>query len=267
MADGAVPTPRSGTADRRDHVTTFLKTLDRSQTVEELAEHFGVSLSTMRRDVDALAREARVWKIAGGSVTVRRPEPTWREKELSQRESKTAMARYAAEHLVESGDVVLLDSGTSTGCLAQVLAPRTDLTLIVAGMSPLEAIGDGRAEVIVLGGRLRRHSGSFLGTLASGALRSITPNVAFIGCDALTLNGGVNCPRLDSADFKAVAMQQSRRSWILADPTKLSEEPIEAYWAPLPVSSGIVTSAPTTEAGEHRISEFRNAGYRVEIAI
>lgn len=266
MQTGGSPKPRSATAVRRAQVVDFLKSIDRSQTVDDLAAHFSVSVSTLRRDVDALAKEREVWKIAGGFVTVRRPEPDWHEKELSQREAKAAMARRAAKKLVQMGDVVFLDSGTSTGFVARLLAEREDLTLIVAGMAPLSAVAGGAAEVIVLGGKLRTHSGSFLGGLATSNLRSITPDVAFLGCDALVPSRGVNCPRLDSADFKTLVMRQSRRSWILADETKLTGEPDEAYWAPLSRTSGLLTVEPEGVEARNRINELLGAGHRVEVA-
>lgn len=265
MSERDLPRPRSATALRREAVRDYLRSLDRSQTVEELAAHFEVSVSTLRRDIDALADQAKVWKIAGGSVTVRRPEPTWHDKALSQRDAKMAIARFAAEHLVRSGEVVLLDSGTTTGALGRLLGDREDLTLVVAGMSPLEAVSAGRADVIVLGGRLRRHSGSFLGALTSQNLGGITPDVAFLGCDALVPGEGVNCPRLDSADFKALAMRRARRSWVLADETKLTGDAGEAYWTPLPLSTGVLTVEPRGTGARERIEALIRDGHRVDV--
>jgi DeoR/GlpR family transcriptional regulator of sugar metabolism len=240
-----------------------LKSLERSQTIEELCSHFGVSESTLRRDIDVLASEGLVWKIAGGSVTVRSPEPTWHEKEHQHLEAKTAMARYAAKYLVSHGDVVLLDSGTSAGSLAQCLADRSDLTIVVAGLTSLELLSESRSEVIVLGGRLRRPSASFLGPLAVAALEDMTPDVAFIGCDYLSQEDGLNCPEMDSAAFKSLAMKRSRKTWVMVDESKLTGEPREPFWAPMAEGAGVLTVVPTAAEARGRLEVLHAHAHEV----
>ena len=194
---------------------------------------------------------------------IRRHEPTWHEKEQHGHIFKTAMAAYAAEHLVNEGDLVLLDSGTSTAALGRLLSTRNDITILVGGLSVLQAVAEGTANVMVLGGALRQHSGSLLGPWASSNLRSITPDVAFIGCDAVSATEGLNCPLLESVEFKHEAMTRARTSWILADPTKILNPGAEPYWAPIPPRTGILTvKSSDIELGE-KLDAFLQNGHRV----
>jgi DeoR/GlpR family transcriptional regulator of sugar metabolism len=194
---------------------------------------------------------------------IRRHEPTWHEKEQCEHVSKAAMATYAAKHLVNEGDLVLLDSGTSTAALGRLLSTRNDITILVGGLSVLQAVAEGTANVMVLGGALRQHSGSLLGPWASSNLRSITPDVAFIGCDAVSATDGLNCPLLESVEFKHEAMTRARTSWILADPTKILTTGSEPYWASIPPRTGIVTVQSSNSELSEKLGAFRRSGHHV----
>ena len=264
--DEIIPQPRAATAQRRAELLHYLRVLGRAQSIEELTEHFDISPSTVRRDIEALADQGHVWKIAGGLVTVRRREATLPEKSVSSPNSKLVMAEYAAKHLVHAGDVVLLDSGTSTAFLARQLARRDDLTLVVAGVSSLMALSDGPADVVVLGGHLRQTSGSLLGPLAMSGLDWIMPSVAFIGCDSLDVDRGLNCSGLDAAAFKRKAMEVSQESWVLADETKFSGEPSRPAWVPFLPSVGLLTVGPRTATARSMLKRLRADGHDVRIA-
>lgn len=259
------PRPRAATAERRTELLNYLRVLRRAQTLEELTSHFGISPSTVRRDVEALADQGQVWKIAGGRVTVRRREATLPEKTVSSAASKMAMAEYAAMHLIHAGDVVLLDSGTSTAFLARLLAQRDDLTLVVAGVSSLLALAEGPADVVVVGGHLRKTSGSLLGPLALSGLDSIMPSVAFIGCDSLDTERGINCSGLEAAAFKRRAMEVSQESWVLADETKLSATPSRPAWIPFLPQTGLLTVTPRSAASRATLKQFRADGHDVRV--
>lgn len=194
---------------------------------------------------------------------IRRHEPTWHEKEQRGHVFKAAMATYAAERLVKKGDLVLLDSGTSTAALGRLLSTRDDITIFVGGLSVLQAVAEGAADVMVLGGALRQHSGSFLGPWASSNLRSITLDIAFIGCDAISATEGLNCPLLESVEFKHEAMARARTSWVLADPTKFTTPGAEPYWEPIPPCTGILTVQSSDADLQEKLSTFVENGHRV----
>ncbi|MPY81591.1 MAG: DeoR family transcriptional regulator [Actinophytocola sp.] len=123
--------------------------------VHRLAGDLGVSVSTIRRDLAALAGRGQVMRTYGGAVhSDAVVEKSWHDKELAYRAEKAAIARRAAE-LVQPGDTVLLDAGTTAGRLAHYLKDRDDVTVVTNGLSALFVLADSTADVIVLGGGAR----------------------------------------------------------------------------------------------------------------
>ncbi len=214
-------------------------------SVHRLAAEFGVSLSTVRRDLAGLAHEGRITRTYGGAVDHRVPERSWRDKEGVRRAEKAAIARAAAE-LVRPGDVVLLDAGTTVAGVAHELRDRTDVTLVTNGLSTLLELADAAVELVVLGGRLRRPNEALLGTRTLRELRGITPDLVFLGVDGLDPRRGINCPDHEQAALKEAMAECARDAWVLADDSKLGTGPAAfPYWAALPPGTGLLTTAGT----------------------
>ena len=150
--------PRPGTRDRRAMLLEAVR--DGSGGIAELAEEFGVSESTIRRDLASLAGAGHVVRTYGGALDTERSP---REKDREHAAAKDAIAREAAA-LVQDGDVVLLDAGTTTGRLARHLAHREGLTVVTNGVTAIrELAGFSGIDLIVLGGRLRHPNEAILG--------------------------------------------------------------------------------------------------------
>ncbi|HKS48826.1 MAG TPA: hypothetical protein VJT49_27700 [Amycolatopsis sp.] len=139
----------------------------------------------------------------------------------------------AAAGLGRDGDVVLLDAGTTVGRLAARLPNRSGLTAVTNGSSALLALADSpEAGVIVLGGRLRYPNEAIVGSTAGQQLRSITPDVVFLGADGLVAGRGRCAPTLEQAQLKHVMLYAARTAVVLAGHSKLGASPFP-YWAPL----------------------------------
>lgn len=252
---------RLGTRRRRSRLMEFLDGPE-PRSIEDLAERLAVSTSTVRRDLLALEAEGELVRTLGGAVRAAGDEHSWHEKEAFQRDAKRAIARAAAARVPE-GAVVLLDAGTTTGLLARVLAPRADLTLIVLGMSALVATADGQAKVVVPGGRLRATTAGFVGGETLLRLRSLTPDVAFVGCDGLDAERGINCPDSDVRALKQTVVEQARSSWVVADHTKLGRDAGFAYWLPLREPIGVITDSDPSRHGRAAAAYLDHAGARI----
>ncbi|MER7398423.1 DeoR/GlpR family DNA-binding transcription regulator [Streptomyces sp. NPDC000151] len=244
---------RAGTRERRRRMVELLGAGDVS--VHRLAAEFGVSLSTVRRDLASLADRGRITRTYGGAVDHHLPERSWRDKEGGQRAEKAAIARAAAE-LVRPGDVVLLDAGTTVAGVAHELRDRTDVTLVTNGLSTLLELADADVELVVLGGRLRRPNEALLGARTLRELRGITPDLVFLGVDGLDARRGVNCPDHEQAALKEAMAECARAAWVLADHSKLGSAPSGGeragsrtavpafpYWAAMPPGTGLMTTA------------------------
>lgn len=201
--------------------------------IQQLADQFGVSPSTIRRDLTELAREGHVVRTYGGALdTGHAVERTLREKDASYADEKNAVARAAAE-LVQDGDVVLLDAGTTTGRLARHLTDRDGLTVVTNGLTVLLALADSPdVEVVVLGGRLRYPNEAILGPTVEQQLRHITPDRVFLGADGITTERGICSPTLEQAQLKHAMLHAGRESYVLVDHSKVGQAPF-SYWSPL----------------------------------
>jgi DeoR/GlpR family transcriptional regulator of sugar metabolism len=179
----------------------------------------------------------------GGAVRpVHGPELPLNAKKRAHWEEKDIIARLAAK-MVNKGDVVALDAGTTVGRLAWHLRQCDGVTVITNGMSALLELADAPGiEVIVLGGRLRHPNEAFLGAEAERALRRYQPDLAFLGADGLDPERGLNCPSPDQASMKEALATAARRAWVLADHSKLSASPF-AYWALMAPHTGLVTDS------------------------
>jgi DeoR family fructose operon transcriptional repressor len=237
--DGHAPLPRPATRRRRDLLIAELRS--GRGNVAELAERFGVSASTIRRDLTALAHDGRVVRTYGGALEPGHgSELSLRAKERAHWAEKDIIGRTAAA-MARPGDVLLLDAGTSVGRLAWHLRQRDGITVITNGLSALLNLADAPGvEVIVLGGRLRRPNEALLGPEVQEALRRFRPDLAFLGADGLDPARGLNCPTPEQAVLKEAMAATARQAWVLADHWKLPAEPF-SYWAAVPAGTGVIT--------------------------
>ncbi len=216
---------------------------DGSGGIAELAEEFGVSESTIRRDLASLADAGHVVRTYGGALdTERSPH----EKDREHAAAKDAIAREAAT-LVQDGEVVLLDAGTTTGRLARQLAHREGLTVVTNGVTAIrELAGFAGIDLIVLGGRLRHRDEAILGESVLAQLRHISPDRVFLGADGVVAERGLCCPSLEQSVVKHAMLHAGGQAYVLADHTKLGQAPFP-YWTPLDREYRLITDAPRAD--------------------
>ncbi|MEU5264082.1 DeoR/GlpR family DNA-binding transcription regulator [Amycolatopsis sp. NPDC021455] len=244
--------PRPGTRDRRAMLLEAVR--HGSGGIAELAEEFGVSESTIRRDLASLAGAGHVVRTYGGALDTG-PEHGNREQD-PQRAAKDAIAREAAA-LVQEGEVVLLDAGPTTGRLARHLAHREGLTVVTNGVTAIrELAGFPGIDLIVLGGRLRHPGEAILGESVPAQLRHISPDRVFLGADGLVAGRGLCCPSLEQSVVKHAMLHAGGEAYVLADHSRLGQAPFP-YWTPLDREFRLITDhaaldiqfAPFAESG------------------
>lgn len=223
--------PRRGTARRRDDI--LREVLAGNGDIFELAARFGISVSTVRRDLQQLAGDGHIHRTYGGAVADgHTAERTLDEKESGNRAQKEAIARAAADRVAE-GDVVLIDAGTTTGWLARTLRARTGITVITNSTIAVRHLAEAHGvELIVLGGRVRRPNGAILGPEGDATLRRLTPDLVFLGADGLHVRDGLSCPALEQAHAKELMAERGREVCVLADSSKLGHSPFPYHARP-----------------------------------
>lgn len=226
---------------RRTRIADLLRT--RPVEVEELVALFGVSASTIRRDLASLTQDGDIVRTYGGAVAGH--EQTLHERELLARAQKAEIARVAARS-VHAGQLILLDAGTTTGALAALLADRTDLTVATNGLTTLNALADAEGiRLIALGGTLRHVSQGMVGPMAEAALAGLTADTAFIGADGVVAGRGVCEATQEQASLKRLMVAQAGAVYVLADATKLGQA-ASHFWTRLDRPWTLITDTTAT---------------------
>jgi DeoR family transcriptional regulator of aga operon len=258
------PAPLPGER-RRDRIADLVGRRGFVRTAE-LAREFRLSEVTIRTDLESLAADGLLSRVHGGALSVDRPaERPFEEESSVSTEAKRAIGVEAAS-LVRSGDCVVLDVGTTTTQIALALLERHDLEGVVVvtnGLTIALALEQAvpRFTVIVSGGTLRPLQHSLVNPLATSVFASVTADLAFIGCTGVHATHGVTNVNLPETDLKRLMTQTARRSYIVADGSKLGEAHLGVI-GPLETFEGLLTAGADDDA----VAELRRAGLAVVAA-
>jgi len=241
--------------------------------VSELRSAFGISGVTARADLDALERQGGLRRVHGGAVPAQSPGDSAgfrAEREHSFEETleasvipKQQIAEIAAG-LVQSGQSVILDVGTTTHAIARALAARNDLhdvVIITNGLSIALELEQTipRFTVIVTGGSLRPLQHSLVEPLAGMVLSQIHADLVFIGCNGVDVAGGVTNINLPEAGVKALMLAAAERVIVVADHSKLGRVHLGGV-GPLSAFHTLITDAAADPAA---LESLREAGLNV----
>jgi len=196
-----------------------------------LAAEFGVSTMTIRRDLDALASAGRAVRTHGGAALAGRVvfDFQFLRRTEDQAAAKVAIAAVAAG-LVQDGQSVLLDSGTTTLALARALRDKRRLTVITTSLpiaSELQYCAT--IELVLLGGMLRRESPDLIGPMTETNLETLRADIAFVGADAVGPDGAVYNRSLAVARMLGRMTAAARQVYVVADHTKLGQTALARF--------------------------------------
>ncbi|MFD7706376.1 DeoR/GlpR family DNA-binding transcription regulator [Streptomyces sp. NPDC059785] len=232
--------------------------------VNELTRRLGVSDMTVRRDLDALARQGVVEKVHGGAVPVVEAsthEPGFEAKSGLELTAKEDIARAAAQ-LVAPGTAIALSGGTTTYALAHQLVDVPDLTVVtnsvrVADVFHAAQRGSGQrqgAGTVVLTGGVRTPSDSLVGPVADQAIAALHFDVLFLGVHGISVEAGLSTPNLAEAETNRRLVQSARRVVVVADHTKWGTVGLSSF-AALEQVDTLVTDAGLPATARTEISE------------
>jgi len=190
-------------------------------TVEGLAEHFGVTLQTIRRDLTDLAESGRLDRVHGGAVL---PSGTtnigYADRRALNAEVKAGIGRRAALRIPD-GSSLFLGIGTTTEAVARALVARRDLLVVTNNVNVANILAECPAcEVIVTGGTLRRADGGLVGDLAVETVARFRLDWAVIGCSALDADGDLLDFDLREVTVSRAVLRRARKTMLVADHTK-----------------------------------------------
>jgi DeoR/GlpR family transcriptional regulator of sugar metabolism len=231
-------------SQRREAVQRRL-TADGEAGFTELAEEFGVSEMTIRRDLEILEADGLARRVRGGAISVvsRSYEPPFAVRATTASTAKEAIG-VAAARLVNDGDTVVIDVGTTTLALARALRGKHGVTVVTHSLPVAVELGaDPDIRVVVTGGQVRNSELSLTGGMAEDAFAAMNCDLAFIGIAGIRSSPGLTEYNPDDARVKRAAIGAARRVIVLADATKLGRVAFSTV-APLSSVDVLVTDAP-----------------------
>lgn len=208
-------------------------------TVTQLSECFGVTAETVRRDLDLLEQRGVLQRVHGGAVAGSRislTESTVADRVYRARDAKLVIARAALAMIGDSfRGSILLDAGTTTGALAELLADHAPLhghpLTIITNSVPIAAVLhlNPSIDLHLLGGSVRGLTSAAVGASTIEQLDRLRPDIAFIGANGVSAGFGLSTPEEREAAVKASMIRRARRSVVLADSSKLDEEALYRF--------------------------------------
>ena len=192
--------------------------------VQELTETFGVSVATIRRDLAELEAQGLLRRTHGGALTVDQVthDQTNRDRTVTNVEAKCAIAKAAAELIIE-GDTIIIDAGTTSLEVARLLGKRSGLTFITNGLDiSIElANASGKNRLFVIGGEFHELNYSFAGPLAAEATQRFSADKAILSVSSVDLDRGtigMSSPQFACVQRAMIAAAKS--AIVVADASK-----------------------------------------------
>ena len=249
--------------ERHQQILDSARTRGRVE-VAGLARELSVTPETVRRDLTALERRGVLRRVHGGAIAVERLgiEPHVADRQSSAAGEKERIARAALDELPDGGSIIV-DAGTSTIRLAELLPLDRELTVVTHSLAVATIlISRPNVTLHLLGGLIRTRTYSAVGDWTRAQIADVFADVAFVGTNGVSVERGISTPDLAEARVKRALIAASRRTVVLADHTKFGREDF-AKVAPLTdVDTVITDSGVDAELAD----DVEQAGPRVVIA-
>jgi DeoR family transcriptional regulator, aga operon transcriptional repressor len=208
--------------ERQNQILDFLHRNPRI-SITEICDNFSVSQATARRDLEYLAREAKIQRVHGGAIATLQapPEQPILQRQGEQSEEKIRIGKAAAA-LVQDGETIFLGSGTTVLEVARALRGRTNLTVITNSLPVVNALaGVEGITLISLGGLLRPSELSFIGHITEQSLGEVRADKVIIGTRAISLEHGLTHEYLPETMTDRAILKSGREIIVIADHTKV----------------------------------------------
>jgi DeoR family transcriptional regulator of aga operon len=206
--------------ERRQRIKEIL-TVKKRILVNEMSGEFNVSPVTIRKDLEILEKRGILTRVHGGAIINHSSvqDLALTEKERIHTNEKRRIAELA-ESLINPGDTIILDSGSTTTQLARLLKFKKDITVITNAVNIASELAASELTVILTGGILREQSFSLVGPIAEDSLRSITADILFLGVDGIDFKYGMTTPNFLEARVNKMMIQVAEQVIVLADSSK-----------------------------------------------
>ena len=258
----AAPTALFQTERQREILATTIQS--GRVEVAELADRFGVTTETIRRDLSDLQRQRAVRRVHGGAIPWHRAdfEPLLSVRDDRHDVEKRRLARVAVRELPDAG-AVIIDSGSTLSRFAEAIPAECALRVVTNSLRIAQILADHeRTDVIVLGGKLRKNTLAMVDADAVAAVEPLLVDTLFISCDGLSAERGLTTPYREEAALKRAMITAARRVVALVDHSEFGQEHFVRFaeWSDIDV---LVTN---TEADPRTLAAIEALGTTVLLA-
>ena len=208
-------------AARREQILDLLG-VDGRVVASELATALGVSLDTVRRDLDELAAAGALRRVRGGALPPSPVSPRFVDRAGQDVALKQSIAGIAIERLLVSGQVIALGGGTTIRELARLLPDSLESTVLTSAPDvAVDLLDRPGLEVQLLGGPVNRETRTVVGVEAIEALAGVRPDVCVLGACSVDIDAGVTVMHRDEALVTRALMRAASRTAVIAASAKL----------------------------------------------
>ena len=229
--------------------------------LRDLADELNASAATIRRDVGALAEQGLLVRTHGGASSRRSgSELPMNLRGGRNTQAKRTIARVAVEQIPPGRHAVAMTGGTTTTEVLRALDRRRDLTIVTNSVGlAIEAASHGQNRVLIAGGILRATSLELVGSLAESTFRQINVGTAIVGCDGVSLDGGLTTHDDVEASTNHTMIERAQKVICVADGSKIGV----ATLARLAELSDVDMLITDSSADPAELARIRGAGVDV----
>jgi DeoR family transcriptional regulator, myo-inositol catabolism operon repressor len=203
-------------------------------SLEELKDHFNVSLNTIRRDVNELAKANVIRKVYGGVVYNKTKSATkaYEERTISSLDEKKQIGHFSSQYIKEH-DIVFIDSGTTTHFLLDHLPVDIEFTLITNSLEVInKAVTYPNIRLMIIGETYERKTKSFTGITDDEAVSKFNISKAFMSATAFSISNGASNSSLLENRIKRIICQRTEEVYLLIDSSKFGKNSLFTYAYP-----------------------------------
>ncbi len=226
--------------------------------VSELARAFGVSEVTVRSDLKSLDERGWLMRTRGGAAPVVHPDV--RARQANRIVAKGVIARAAAA-LVQDGDVIMIEAGTTTALVARHLVGRRDVHVVTnSTLAFAYARANPALQITMIGGEFRRSTESLVGPMAGRNVARLNVRWAFVGTDGFSVERGMTTHLIEGAEIVRTMKAHAQETALVADSSKYGLVGFAGV-LPLQAVDRILTDSELVETSRRELQE---AGVRVQ---
>ena len=209
------------TTQRKAHILKILKATGQI-VAKDLSQDLKLSEDTIRRDLRELASEGKLQRVHGGALPSSPAVTDFTGRKRIATEDKIRIGRAAAA-MIQPGQVIILDGGTTTLQIAKHLPPELRATVVTHSPTIAVALMEhGGVEIVLIGGRLFKHSMVAVGAAAIDAIARIRADLYFMGVTGIHPETGLTTGDLEEAHIKRALVGSAAETYVLASTEKIN---------------------------------------------